>query len=39
MTKTQTIRPEVLDELLEVIGNPEDILNEKNVFLDLGSIF
>lgn len=35
MRKTQTIRPEVLDELLEVIGNPEDILNEKNVFLDL----
>ncbi len=35
MTKRQKIRAEVLDELLEVIENPEDILNEKNVFLDL----
>ncbi|MEB3702468.1 IS256 family transposase [Candidatus Bealeia paramacronuclearis] len=35
MSKTHKIRPETLDELLELIGDPADILNEKNVFLDL----
>jgi putative transposase len=35
MKKLSKIRPEILDALLEHIGDPSDILNDRNAFLDL----
>lgn len=35
MKKLSKIRPEILDAILEHIGDPADILNDSNNFLEL----